>query len=107
MMLMDPEGSWWAKHRHVIWHLQQLATMYDSYYESRPFKIEEEPTDQPEMLAARLHPAQPEIRARQPRLRAGDPGGWPTLECQGGTGLPIPDLTRPSIVRRILQTWDP
>jgi hypothetical protein len=55
MMLMDPEGSWWAKQGHAQSHLKRLAMMYDSYYESRPFKIEEEPTDQPEKLAARLH----------------------------------------------------
>ncbi|HEX5905519.1 MAG TPA: hypothetical protein VFY56_00765 [Propionibacteriaceae bacterium] len=72
------------------WHLQQLATLYDSYYESQPFEIEEEPTDEPEKLAARLRLTQPippaiplivgDILARQPRLRAGDPGCWPTPE---------------------------
>jgi hypothetical protein len=53
--LLDPESSWWAKYRNAESHLQRLDALYDSYYESQPFKIEEEPTDQPEKLAARLH----------------------------------------------------
>jgi hypothetical protein len=61
--LMDRESSWWAKYRHAESHLQRLDALYDSYYESQPFKIEEEHTDQPQKLAARLHvqPIPPEI----------------------------------------------
>jgi hypothetical protein len=45
---MDRESSWWAKYRHAESHLQRLDALYDSYFESQPFKIEEEPTDQPQ-----------------------------------------------------------
>jgi hypothetical protein len=57
--LMDPDSSWWAKYSHAESHLQRLNALYDSYYETQPFKIEEEPTDQPAKRTARLRIVQP------------------------------------------------
>lgn len=51
--LIDPDSSWWAKYQHAESHLQRLGTVYDSYRESEPFRIDEEPTDQPDKLALR------------------------------------------------------
>jgi hypothetical protein len=57
--LIDPDSSWWAKYGHAQSHIERLTTVHDSYYESEPFRIEEEPTAQPDKLAARLRLLQP------------------------------------------------
>ena len=53
--LLDADTSWWAKFNHAGRHLARLRQVSDDYRAKRPFYVEAEPTDRPDVVQYRLH----------------------------------------------------
>jgi hypothetical protein len=53
--LLDRDTSWWAKLTHADDHVSRLRQVCDEYRARRPFYVEPEPTDRPDVVQYRLH----------------------------------------------------